>query len=99
MALLDDDQRKILIGVGIGVVTASLLRGIAPAFRGVGRPLARAGIKSGITLMEKGREKFAHLSEVFEDLVAEVKAELETEAREAAAGGTAAPAAGGEPVQ
>jgi hypothetical protein len=99
MALLDDDQRNILIGVGIGVVTASLLKGIAPAFRGVGRPLAKAGIKSGITLMEKGREKFAHLSEVFEDLVAEVKTELETEARDAAAAGSPPTAPGTGHVQ
>ncbi len=90
MALFEDEQKRVLIGVGIGLAAAGLVRGLIPAFRGVGRPLAKATIKSGLVLLEKGREKAAELGEAFEDLVAEARAELNAE-REAA-GGEAPPA-------
>ncbi len=83
MALFDDDQRKVLLGVGIGMAALAVLRGVTPAFRGAGRPLAKATIKGGLVLFEKGREKAAQFGEVFEDLVAEARAELEQEARTA----------------
>ena len=47
------------------------------ALSGVGRPLARAVIKSGIILYEKGRETAAEFGEVMEDLVAEARAEIQ----------------------
>ncbi len=43
---------------------------------GIGRPLARTALKSGIIFYEKTRETVAELAEAFEDLVAEAKAEL-----------------------
>ncbi len=79
MALLEDDQKRVLIGVGIGLAAAGLVRGLIPALRGVGRPLAKATIKSSLVLFEKGKEKAAEFGEAFEDLLAEARAELEAE--------------------
>lgn len=84
MDLFDGEERNVLIGVGIGLAAAGLIRSAAPSFRGVGRPLAKATIKSSLTLFDKGREKLAQFSEVFEDLVAEARAELNEQARERA---------------
>ncbi|MGZ8216918.1 DUF5132 domain-containing protein [Methylomagnum sp.] len=71
--LLDSDIIK-GIGIGVGVAAAGLV--LFPALR----PAARAAIKSGILLAEKGREWMAVAGEEFDDLVAEVRAELaETE--------------------
>jgi hypothetical protein len=49
----------------------------------VAKPVAKAAIKGGLVLFEKGKETFAEMGEVVEDLVAEAKAEI-SEAEEAA---------------
>jgi hypothetical protein len=41
--------------------------------------MAKAGIKGGLALFEKGKEVAAEAQEVVEDLVAEVKAEIAVE--------------------
>lgn len=58
------------VAIGLGVAAAGLM--LAPAFR----PAARAAVKTGILFFEKGREWMAEAGESFEDLVAEVRAEL-----------------------
>jgi hypothetical protein len=89
--LLKNDLTK-GVAVGLGVVAAGFL--LAPAFK----PVARAAVKSGILLFEKGREWMAEAEESFEDLVAEVRAELAEgrlgaeEIGEAVTGETAEPA-------
>jgi hypothetical protein len=45
----------------------------------VGKPLTKAAIKEGLLLYEKSKEAMAEVAEVFEDLVAEAKAELAQE--------------------
>ncbi|HYE36873.1 DUF5132 domain-containing protein [Methylocaldum sp.] len=60
--------------IGLGVVAAGVI--LAPALR----PAARAAVKSGILLFEKGREWAAEAGETLEDLVAEVRAELAEQA-------------------
>jgi hypothetical protein len=67
--LLKNDIAK-GVAIGLGVVAAGVL--LAPALK----PVTRAAIKSGILLFEKGREWMAEAGESFEDLVAEVRAEL-----------------------
>jgi hypothetical protein len=79
MALLEDEQRTLVIGMVAGLVAAGLMKYVAPAFSGVGRPLVKGLIKTGLVTFETGREKFAQASEVIEDLFAEVRAELEAE--------------------
>lgn len=74
---LDEGQRKILLGVGVGLGVTVFVKALAPAFAGMGRPLTKAFIRSGLQGAEAGREKWAHLRETWEDLVAEVRAEME----------------------
>lgn len=78
MALLDDilkgDAGK---GLAIGLGAALLAPVALAAMAGIARPLARAAIKSGIIVYEKGRETLAEFGEVMEDLAAEARAELE----------------------
>lgn len=65
--------QAIAIGLGAAILAPVLL----PALAAVAKPVARAAIKAGILAYEKGKETAAELGEVFEDLVAEAKAELE----------------------
>ena len=66
-------------GVALGLGVAALVLAALPAVASVGRPLARAAIKSGLLLIERGREAIAEAGEELEDLVAEVRAELVAE--------------------
>lgn len=77
MAWLDDEQRSLLVGIAIGVGATLAAKTFAPAFRDAGRPLAKAALKSGILAFEKTRETLAEWSETVEDLVAEVRSEME----------------------
>jgi hypothetical protein len=83
VALLEDEQRTLVIGMVAGLVAAGLVKYVVPAFSGVGRPLLKGLIKTGLVTFETGREKVAQASEVIEDLFAEVRAELEAESRAA----------------
>lgn len=77
-----------MIAAGVGV--AVLAPVLAPIIAGAARPLARAAIKTGIIMYEKGREAVAEVGEVFDDLVAEARAELEqNHAAQTATGGAA----------
>ncbi len=81
---------NIATGLAVGVGVAVLAPVIAPIISSVGKPLAKSLIKSGLLLYERGRETVAELGEIFEDLVAEAKVELE--AAEPVAGAVVAPA-------
>lgn len=78
MSLVDDlfkgDTGK---GLAIGLGAAILAPVALAVLSGAGRPLARAAIKSGILVYEKGRETVAEFGEVMEDLAAEARAEIE----------------------
>jgi len=65
----------IAIGIGASVFAASVIP-VLPAVAKAARPGARAAIKSGILLAERGREIMAEVREELEDIFAEVKAEL-----------------------
>jgi hypothetical protein len=67
---------NIFTGLAIGIGAAVLAPAILPVLAGAAKPLVKAAIKGGIMLYEKGKENFAEVGEVVEDLVAEVKAEL-----------------------
>jgi hypothetical protein len=63
--------------LGITGIAAIVLLPVAiPVVAGVGKPLAKAVIKGGILLYEKGKGVIAEAGESLEDLVAEAKAEL-----------------------
>ncbi len=75
MALFDNGLKigtPILLGIGL-IVLAPV---IAPVAASVLKPLAKATIKTGVSLVQKGRELISEVAESFEDITAEVKAEL-----------------------
>ncbi|BAU65900.1 hypothetical protein STA3757_32970 [Stanieria sp. NIES-3757] len=59
-----------------GIAAIVLLPVLIPVAAGVGKPIAKATIKGGIVLYEKGKGVIAEVGETFEDMVAEAKAEL-----------------------
>lgn len=59
-----------------GIAAIVLLPVLIPVAAGVGKPIAKATIKGGIVLYEKGKGVIAEVGESFEDMVAEAKAEL-----------------------
>ncbi|MFQ3573350.1 MAG: DUF5132 domain-containing protein [Thermodesulfovibrionales bacterium] len=77
MALLDNGLKgNIITGLAIGIGTAIVAPVVIPILASVAKPLAKAVIKNGILLYEKGKEVFAETGEIVEDIVAEVKAEI-----------------------
>lgn len=105
MAGIDDlFKGNIVTGLAVGVGIAILAPVVTPILASVGKPLAKSLIKTGMLLYEKGRETAAELGEVFEDLMAEAKVEMESAGLGTVQAGTAttvgAPAAtstGGSP--
>lgn len=69
-------QNDLARGVALGMSAALVAAAAIPVVVSVTRPLARAAIKSGLLMLEKGREAMSEAGEHFEDLVAEVKAEM-----------------------
>jgi hypothetical protein len=67
---------NILSGLAIGIGGAILAPVVLPVVASVAKPIVKAAIKGGILLYEKGKESVSEVSEVFEDLVAEVKSEM-----------------------
>jgi hypothetical protein len=60
------------VGVGAAVLGPVLL----PALGGALRPIAKGVIKAGLMAYDRGREAAAGLSEMTEDLTAEVRSEM-----------------------
>lgn len=73
---------KIAFGMGLGLVAAEVLKDVLPAFRGLGRPLLKATVKSGLMLAEDSRLKLAELRQVLTEVAAEAKTELAREESE-----------------
>lgn len=68
------------IAIGLGAaIAATVIVPALPAILRASKPTARAAIKSGLVLLEKGKEVMAEASEEFDDMLAEVKAELKQE--------------------
>jgi hypothetical protein len=70
---------KVAFGFGLGVVAAGIFKEILPAFRGLGRPMLKATVKSGMILASSGRVKLAEFKETLADVAAEAEAELRAE--------------------
>ena len=93
MAIFENGLKgNIITGLAIGIGAAVLSPAVISAVAGVAKPLAKAAIKGGIMVYEKGREVVAEAGEVVEDIVAEVKAEMTEEQK----GTASAPATEGE---
>lgn len=63
-----------LVGFGAGFVSRDLLQ----PENSMTRPLIKTFLKTGVTVLEKGRESLAHMFETIEDLLAEVRSEKKT---------------------
>jgi hypothetical protein len=95
MALFDDVVEgfgsswvpSVLVGIGVALVAPV----VVPALAAGMRPLAKAVIKGGMIVYDKGAEVLAETGEQLSDLVAEVRSELD--ATGTAAANTAASAA------
>lgn len=70
---------KLGTGLAIGVGALILAPTVVPAVAAILKPLAKAAIKSGFIVYEKGKEVLAETREVLEDLAAEARAELSQE--------------------
>lgn len=79
MAIQDFFKGNAAVTLAIGLAGAVLIPIVLPVVVRAARPLAKAVIKSGLIVFEKGRESFAEMGEVVEDVVAEAKAEIEHE--------------------
>ena len=64
------------IAIGVGLLVAPV---VIPMIATAARPVAKAAIKGGLMLYEKGREMVAEVAEVVEDLTAEAKSEVQAE--------------------
>lgn len=70
-------------GLGVpGIAAIVLLPILVPVAGKVMKPVAKAAIKGGIVLYEKGKGVIAEVGESLEDIIAEAKAELSTEREE-----------------
>jgi hypothetical protein len=70
------------LGVG-GIAAIIMLPVLVPVVAGkIGKPLAKATIKGGIVLYEKGKGVIAEVGESIEDIIAEARAELAEEGAE-----------------
>ena len=80
MAQLNDllknpSVRNTAIGIGVAILVPIVAKTLAPFVR----PVARSALKIGVVTFEKGRETFAEIGEIFDDMVAEVREEMRTE--------------------
>ena len=64
-----------------GITALVLAPIVLPVAAGVNNPLGKAALKNSIVIAEKVKEAVAQTQEVFEDLVAEVQAELAAQSR------------------
>ena len=78
MALFDNGM-KVGTGIAVGIGALVLAPTVLPVVAALAKPVAKAAIKGGLMLIEKGKEIAAETKEVLEDLTAEAKAELARE--------------------
>ena len=71
---------NIVSGLAIGIGSAIVAPLVIPALSKAARPLAKAAIKGGLVLWETGKEKLAEAQELVDDLLAEAKTEIASEA-------------------
>ena len=101
MALFDDIIEgfgsswvpTVLVGIGVALVAPV----VVPALAAGMRPLAKAVIRGGIMVYDKGAEALAEAGEQLSHLVAEVRSEIDATAM-AAADAAASAATNGNPM-
>lgn len=81
MPFLSSRARYILFGAGIGAGVVLLTPIVVPVVIAVARPLTKALLKQTLIAVERSREGAARFWEGLEDLVAEVRDEVDREMR------------------
>jgi hypothetical protein len=75
---------EVVEGLGVpGIAAIVLLPVLVPVASKVVKPIAKAAIKGGIVLYEKGKGVIAEVGESLEDIIAEARAELAADEEEA----------------
>jgi hypothetical protein len=77
MGLMDNGFKGILSGIGFGIGAAIIAPIVLPILSAGVKPMAKAMIKEGIMLYEKGKEVVEETRETVEDLIAEARSEVE----------------------
>jgi hypothetical protein len=91
MAIFENGLKgNILTGLAVGIGATVVAPVVIPILSGLVKPIAKAVIKGGFVLFEKGKETVAEAGEMLEDIVAEAKAEMAEPQKESS------PPAGGE---
>ncbi|MEA5506299.1 DUF5132 domain-containing protein [Halotia wernerae UHCC 0503] len=74
------ELEEVVEGLGVpGIAAIVLLPVLIPVAGSFGKSIAKATIKGGIVLYEKGKDVIAEVGETFEDIIAEAKAEIAEE--------------------
>jgi hypothetical protein len=94
MALFDKDARRVWLGIGIGAGALLSAPYVVPALRSIVRPVFKAALLESMLAFERGREAFAHAAEMFDDVIAEVRVELDDRLAARAEATAAAPTTG-----
>ncbi|QDZ28364.1 DUF5132 domain-containing protein [Noviherbaspirillum sp. UKPF54] len=76
---MDIFKSNIVVGLTAGLAATVLAPVVIPVVAMAARPLAKSLLKGGVLLYEKGREALASAGEEMEDLIAEVRSEMEME--------------------
>jgi len=92
MALLDELENNVVLGVAAGIGAALAAPILLPAVVRVARPLLKGAMRAGIVFYDRGRETVAEVREQMEDMAAEVRAEMD-HAEPATPDGASAPPA------
>lgn len=77
-------NRNFVLGATIAVGAVMLIPGVAQAVGRAGRPLVRAGLRTGSVAYDEFRRAGAEAYEHMEDIAAEIREEMEAERRSAA---------------
>lgn len=73
--LKNPSVRNTAIGISVAILVPIVAKTLAPYVR----PVARSAVKIGVVTFEKGRETFAEIGEIVDDMVAEVREEMRVE--------------------
>jgi hypothetical protein len=72
-------NRNFFIGAAVAVGAVALVPGVAAALGRAGRPLIRAGMRTGAVAYDEFRKAGAEAYEHIEDIVAEIREEMEAD--------------------
>lgn len=72
-------NKSFFLGAAVAVGAVMLIPGVAVALGRAGRPIVRAGMRSGAVAFDEFRKAGAKAYESMEDIIAEVREEMEAE--------------------